>query len=279
MAPPILRPRPSDTPTPYEEELVGNPSAPGTLAGKVMDEEDTPIAGVAIQIWTWNPNPKKLTDANGQFSLKDLEKDQKVEIRFSKPGYDPKYIPQQPTGQSGLVVTLSNKTYFEGQVTDSSGKPVVAAKIRADQGPKQGDGVQINSVWTETTSDAEGKYRLYVQPDAYDIQIRMPGVGVVRTGKIPIADGQVRQLDLKLTPGITFHAKVVDSITGQPVKGLRFYSWDHKGIEGRSDASGNINIADMMPGRFQFDVEASGYARWWSQQATSEWNHLSIAPQ
>jgi protocatechuate 3,4-dioxygenase beta subunit len=276
-APPMTNGAPA--PTADEEELLGAPAPRGQLSGKVVDDKGHPIAGASIHVWTWSDGPGETTDAKGRFSLRGLDGNSyhadspsNVEIRFSKAGFCPKYIPQQPTGLSDLVVILNSKTYFEGQVTAPDGKPLAYAKVRADQGPKQGDGVVITNVWTETNTDAQGHYKLYVQPDAYDIQVDVPGVGVARTGKTAIVSGEARHLDLPLSSGITFHAKVVDSITGKPVAGVRLYSWEHQGIEGRSDAAGNLTIPFMMPGRFAFDVDAEGYARWWSEQAASEWD-------
>ena len=47
-------------------------------------------------------------------------------------------------------------------------------------------------------------------------------------------------------------------------------------IEGKSGKDGTVTIPDMMPGRFAFQVEAPGYARWWSQQAATEWSRFQI---
>ena len=171
------------------------PRRRGCYRARSSMTKGSPITGVSIRIWTWQPDHGNATDDKGQFSLRKLGADRKVEIRFSKEGYCPKYIPQQPTGLSDLVVVLTNKTYFEGQVKGPDGNPVAGAKIRADQGPKQGDGVTITNVWTDTVADGQGKYRLYVQPDGYDIHVSMPGVGVVRTGKTLIRDGEAKHLD------------------------------------------------------------------------------------
>jgi hypothetical protein len=31
-----------------------------------------------------------------------------------------------------------------------------------------------------------------------------------------------------------------------------------------------------MPGRFAFQVDSPGHARWWSEQATTKWSHFHI---
>jgi hypothetical protein len=254
---------------PLEEPLPGTPAPAGHLSGKVVDESGKPIPGVVIIIWARDHGDR--TDSQGHFSFTSLPPKRGFEIRFLKDNYCPRFIPAQPSGLAGLVVVLTNKTYFEGQVNDPAGKPVAGAKVRGDEGEKQSDGSVIPWVWTETTSDANGNYRLYVQPDTYDIQVRVPSVGVVRTGKLPIADGQTKHLDLNLTPGITFRARVVDSISNNPVAGVRLWSNQDPGIEGNSDPSGNLVIPFMVPGVISLNVDAKGYARWWSDLADKEW--------
>jgi protocatechuate 3,4-dioxygenase beta subunit len=180
-------------------------------------------------------------------------------------------IVAQRAGLSDVVVVLTNKTYFYGQVKDSSGNPVSGAKVRGDQGQKRNNGGGIPWIWTETTSDAQGHYRLYVQPDTYDIQVRVPNLGVARPGKIQITDGQTKHLDLTLAAGITFRLKVVDSITNEPVGGIRLWSGQNPGVEGSSDASGNLLIPFMVPGSISLNFDGDGYARRWCDAAAIDW--------
>ena len=81
--------------------------------------------------------------------------------------------------------------------------------IRAIAGPKRAEGVTISEVPTEITSRDDGSYRLYVQADVYDIQVKADQ-GVVRLPKVNISKNEAKQLDLKLTDSVTFLAKVVD---------------------------------------------------------------------
>jgi hypothetical protein len=34
----------------------------------------------------------------------------------------------------------------------------------------------------------------------------------------------------------------------------------------------------MLPGPFSYDVEASGYARWWSEQSSTQWGRRQVLP-
>ncbi|WP_337176928.1 carboxypeptidase regulatory-like domain-containing protein [Paludisphaera sp.] len=245
--------------------------APDELAGVVVDEAGNPIAGAEVDAWTWYKGNETTTDARGFFRLGGLGEGRKIQVRISKEGRTPSLSLQQPTGQPGWVVVLTDKTYFEGRVTAPDGKPVAGALVRANCGPKQGEGVRITEIWSEARSDADGRYRLHTQPDVYDLQVREPGVGVFRRLNVVLPSGHAQALDLPLERGVAFRARVVDATTGEPVPGARLWHWQHPGVEGRSDEAGDVEIPDMLPGPFQFMVDAPGHARWWSERASTEW--------
>lgn len=233
--------------------------------GKVVDEAGEPLEGVLVDVWTWYPGNETHTDKDGYFQLTKLDRDSRIEVRFSKDGYAPRYIVQQPTGVKDAVVVLGTKTYFEGTVTDSKGQPMAGALIRITPPPQHGDGTTITTVWTEARSDDQGHYRLYAQQGKYEFQVKGFG-GVARLGGILLKKDEARQLDIQLQPGLTFRAKVTDTQTHQPIAGLKLYSYEHEDVSGVSDGDGLVEIAGMMPGTFEFQVEAKGYARWWSAQ-------------
>ena len=85
------------------------------------------------------------------------------------------------------------------------------------------------------------------------------------------------QRDIQLQPGVAFRAVVVDAQSGEPVPNVRLWHWQQPGVKGRSNADGLIIIPSMLPGTFQFDVDAEGYTRWWSETTKSEWNRRRIA--
>jgi beta-lactamase regulating signal transducer with metallopeptidase domain len=249
--------------------------AVGELAGTVVDYNGAPLDGVTVNVGYAHKGHETETDAKGQFRLKGFERDEKVEVILSKPGFSPETFMQQPTGVPGWVVALGSKTYFEGTVRGPGGQPAAGASLRANQGPKRGSGFQRSELWTETKTDEQGRYRLYVQPDAYELAVEASGVGVARFDKRPIGYGRVEELNVDLTPGITLRIKCVDAASGNPVPGVRLSHWQDKKLNARSAADGTIVIGDLMPGRFEFNVEAKGYARWWSDTALTEWNRKS----
>jgi protocatechuate 3,4-dioxygenase beta subunit len=244
---------------------------PGELTGIITDEQGKPIEGALIDAWTWYPRHETKTNKDGRYHLKKLDARGKVELRISKDGFCPWYKPQQDTGIN-LDVQLNSRTYFQGKVVGPDGKPVPDALVRTDNGPHEGPGVHISTLWTETRTGSDGTYRLYVSPDKYDLRVRVPKAGSWRSeGRIAISDSDTPTLDITLNKGITFVAKAIDSVTGKPVAGVKLSNWQHKGVEGASGQDGLITIDGMEPGKFEFDVVAKGYARWWSDEATE--NH------
>ncbi len=295
-APPTEEPsqakNPNDSPKPQSIPDPGdiNKVTEDELAGVVVDEDGKPLEGVDVDVWDWYPGNETRTDVQGRFRVSvaprdtngkrlpyPLDPNENVEIRFRKEGFTPRLFLDHKPGTAGWRVTMNSKTFFEGSLNSPEGKPVANALIRAKQGPKSANpGYIITAIWTETRSGPDGHYRLYADPDTYDFQVRVPGVGVARLSSLTIAPEEAKSLDILLEPGIDFLAKVVDTSTGEPVPGVRLWNWQQKDVEGTSNAEGLVQIEDMFPGSFDFQVEAKGFGRWWSEQAVQEFHRRYI---
>lgn len=246
------------------------PTEPGggdnEISGRVIDSSGRPLEGVRVDAWTWQSGNETTTDKQGRFILGNLKPlSGKVEIHFTKEGYSPLLIGKQPVGKLSQPAILNNRTWFEGTVTGTGGNPVANALVRANQGQIQGPGWTFPRVWVETRSDKDGKYKLLVQEGEYEIKAQAPDGRVGWLQGLKIRQLEAKRLDLPVGTGVTFQARVVDRQTSQPVAGVRLWNPEFEGQEGRSDASGNIRIMGLKPGPFEFEVEAKGYVRWWSE--------------
>lgn len=279
-------PKQADAPVKLAKDV-----GPEEIAGVVVDSQGNPLAGVLVDAWTWYPGNETTTKADGVFRLTPRSEDARfVEVRFSKPGYSPHYVVQQPRGAKDVVITLGNKTYLEGTLRDPDGKPVANATINGVQGMKQGDGVNITPVPTTTKSDAQGHYLMYVFPDTYEIQVAVAGTGVERIPGVTVSVDQARQLDIELKPGVRFEANVVDINTGKPVEKVALFNWRDKTVRGISNADGKIVIDGMLPGKYEFNVgqgkpkkfgsfeiyEHGDLGRWWSRAAVNDWERRKL---
>jgi len=267
---PLVIPASAMDPNNDPHALPVHPAPRGEFTGRVVDRDGKPVAGVLVDPWHHDDETHTTTD--GTFRMTGLNADRRLAVRFSKEGFATYTITKQPLGELRAPLILDDRTWLEGVVTAPDGRPVANALIRANQGPKNADYAQFNSIWSETRSDAQGRYKLHAQDDAYDVHVTAADGLAGRWLKVLVRPNEAATLDLPLAPGIVFLAHVVDSQTGKPVVGVRVWDWAHPGLEGTSDAEGNLRIIGLLPGPFEFRVEASGIARWWSAESTWEFS-------
>lgn len=264
---------------------------PDELAGLVVDADFNPLAGVLVDIWTFRAGTETTTDENGFFRLKiGDEGTRKVEIQFSKSGYSPEYRVQQTPGEI-MFVGLDNKTFIEGTLRDSDGKPVANATIKGTQGMQQHEEFVFPGPTTLATTDAGGRYRMYAFRDTYDIRVSVPGVGVARISDVDVHHEKARSLDIQLRPAVRFEANVVDAISREPVEKFVLWNCFDSSILGVSNAEGKIVIDGMLPGEFEFfcgqgePLDQCGgtpcygngnLGRWWSADAAHEHDQKEI---
>ncbi|HEY4311449.1 MAG TPA: carboxypeptidase-like regulatory domain-containing protein [Pirellulales bacterium] len=238
------------------------------LAGRVVDEQGTPLEGVAVQTWGESSH-KAMTSKDGTFRIQRLERNRTVAVRFFKAGYSPEMFVHQPTGKPGLVVALGKRTFLTGVVRDAEGDIVSHARLKAIQSDKHADQGMVPGMSTHTVTNETGEFHMFLQPDAYDFQIIAGERGIERLSQQAIHAG-ANKLDFTLRPGIAFRAVVVDAHSGEPIPDVRIRSSDQKEPVGRSNADGLVIIPNLLPGHLEVEVQAPGYARWWSEQCTNE---------
>lgn len=250
------------------------------LSGRVVDGSGQPIAGAKVDAFHWYPGLETTTDTSGAFRLgssdpkkASFEPGGKIEVTFSAPGYTPRYIAVQPLGRLKQPVVLTKDTFLYGTVLDAGGLPVPQAKVRAVAGPFEGDGVRISEVPYTTTADDQGRFKLFLQGDTYELLVLSPK-GTNRTHGLVLTPASSLLQNVSLQPGVTFRAHVVDSITGQPVPGLRLMA--SSDFAGKSDRNGDIQIPNLYSGPLQWFVAAPGMARWWSDQALHPYERKSV---
>ncbi len=304
---PVTNDKPANAANPLEQDKGRNPGdtrgraallrrapqevAADEIAGLVVDEKGNPLPDVTVDAWHWHPGNETKTDENGLFRLKGLDPKERVKVLITKEKYSPQHFPQCPTGAKAWVITLGQKTYFEGTILGVDGKPVANAQLRATFGPVEGDGVLISEVPTQGKSREDGTYRLYVASGVYDLQVSAGDRGVFRQTSVAIQQNEAKQIPIRLQPGVRFEANVVDSVTGQPVEGFVLWRFQPPPLIGRSDAQGKIVIDGLVPGKFEFNcgggeqiAHESGqkffqhgpFGRWWSEDATNEWQRYKI---
>ena len=258
------------------------------LAGVLADSEGHPLAGALVDLYPAFTGNETTTDENGVFRyrLDKVGANATVEVRFSKEGYSPVYRRKQPLGVSKFRVVLNNKTYLEGQVLNENGKPEAKARVIASHPYVWGATYPSFNRETSTVTDENGRYRLYLFPETYTVKVVGESRSVDRRKDVEVLKDQGQKLDLRLSKGVLFEAKVLDSASKQPVAGLVLYHRTDARFRGVSSAEGIIRIPNCPPGDEEFQVGngtpvlTHGYIKyptepfgsWWSPNAKKPWH-------
>lgn len=261
------------------------------LAGVIVDEKGQPLHGAKVDLYPAFTGHETTTDEKGIFRYKfeNAGKDQTVEVRFSKDGYSPIYRRNQSLGVADLRIILSSKTYLEGMVVDKNDKPVsTAIVVAAHPYIWRGDYPSFNRE-SRTSTDENGRYRLYLNPEVYAVIVLSEGHGVERVSNIEVLKNEAQTLDLQLNDGVNFRARVLDADTNEPVAGFTLYHRTNAMARGVSNAEGLIEIPNSLPGDEEFQVGSGtpamgpGYyscptepfGSWWSPDAKKPWHRMS----
>jgi ankyrin repeat protein len=233
------------------------------IAGRVTDINGNGIAAANIDAWTWYTGHETLSNSLGFFLLQRVPSDgNSAELRVSAQGFSPFYTTRQRLGQCDCNFMLDDKTFIYGRALGPDLHPAGGVKIRANQGPKEADGVIIKSVWSQAVTDANGNYRLYLASDSYEIRAEYPGGEIAQTGRHLISTGSKTRMDFSPLPAASAHFKFLDSQTSAPLSDV-LVSGSSNPANYVSDANGRVVIKGLRPGRHSFMLDCHGYARWW----------------
>ncbi len=243
-----------------------------TIGGRVVDKNGSPIAGATTTLLVparrgGAPELFDLqdvsftTDARGAWRCDVVPEDlPRVWVRLSHPNFLRDLVYRNPPIEKlrdrSDVMVMEQGVPLEGMVLDEQGRPIAGARVMR--------GTPINpSLYEETTTDAEGRFRYaHVPPGDILVIVQAPGrapdLKTLRTSD----EAQSREFRLKL--GHTIRGRVLD-VKGQPVAGVKvvFDEWrGYRGIlklEGTSDADGRLRIDDAPEDVMTLSAQKPGY--------------------
>jgi beta-lactamase regulating signal transducer with metallopeptidase domain len=206
----------------------------GTLSGVVTGSDGRPVKNAVVFLnGCFGPDPlpgiwSSVTDEQGRYAITDLKRwapadtkkvDQKTGATMmtthctffvEHPDY-PRTTAQNSAVPQTVNITLKPPAVVEGRVIDSvTQKPVANAVVSAQ-------GV-VQSGWYQTRSDRDGRYRLAMTKDHYniwaDVNDRMP----LAVKAIAAEPGKtVSGADIRLVRGGFVVGTVLDAATGKPM--------------------------------------------------------------
>ena len=183
-----------------------------TVTGTVTDKSGRPVEGVFVTV---HPHgDEAFTDSSGSFALKPKRDGRKPERLFAR------YIDRNlaaavriEEATEKLRVVLKPAVSIVGQVTDTAGKGIPAARVSLTTSLSN-----ATSKFTEVIADGTGSYEIKaIAPEqsgfGYRISVAASGYGTKKYGKISVAQsssGSVRIPSIALKPADV-------SISGQVV--------------------------------------------------------------
>lgn len=241
------------------------------LYGVVRDEEGQGLPGAGISVFPSGLSGKQIeymeTEADGSFRFPYLPI-MGFTLIVSKEGYvetrPPVAVTVSPGGRQELNLTLARRPdggSVQGIVVDKAGYPVDGAKII-------NRGATIPRDTRETTTDAEGRYRL---DDVFDslgdhrLFISAKGFAPQILQFEPGEREKPTQLDVTLEPGHRVRGRVV-SEEGEALAGVEIYygfspqfsDSDHGGTA-RTDSEGRFEL-DSLPAAPPIRFRKGGYS-------------------
>jgi protocatechuate 3,4-dioxygenase beta subunit len=218
---------------PGESKPVDLPLTLGvSLAGRVVDERDAPVAGAVGRLSRGAPGglgargrgrrnaPTEIsfrTGADGTFRAERLPPGTNERLTVSHPQFETKVVAglSLPPGgaRKGLNVVLRRGLEIAGTVRDSDGHVVEGAEIdlRPSASERRGGGrfgfdpATFETDRVRVTSEANGTFRVAgLEPGAYSVQARRDGFAEATIDPVRLEAGAVAPpVDLWLLPGAT----------------------------------------------------------------------------
>jgi Carboxypeptidase regulatory-like domain len=145
----------------------------GAIDGRVVNESGQPLAGAAVFVRTVNPgiNRSTMTDLDGNFRVNGLETGLYV-VNANSPAYtsipgDPDAPKYYRLGDSARVELVRGGA-ITGTVTNATGEPVIAVRVRANMIRDAKGQVPRFPGFLEQPTDDRGIYRIYgLAPGTY----------------------------------------------------------------------------------------------------------------
>ncbi|MFM8981289.1 MAG: carboxypeptidase regulatory-like domain-containing protein [Planctomycetia bacterium] len=169
---------------------------------------------------------------------------------------------------------------IEVKVTDLAGRPlagasVLATTIRWDlhllMGPARAGEREVLS--GTATSDGEGVARLVpLQPQAYSVVVRAPGMATQAWDRVVVARGRVERITARLAPGVSIAGRVV-AADGTPVAGASVMGFHQPSFMGcpavATAGDGSFLLEGLREGRYWLMCGSDEHGRGQANPVTS----------
>ncbi len=248
---------------------------PRRLSGRVVDEEERPVPGAAIELSREladgqlgvHPSWRTEADAQGAFHLDRLPEGVYA-LSATAPSFLPQWIEGISPGGEDVLLVLARGARVEGQVVrKSDGKPVESPQVQAV-------GLEGRAI-AEVKVGAEGRFALTaMRPGTYIVAASAKGFAPGESAPFVVgAAGVVEGIRVELSTGGTLRGVVLEESSRAPVAQAfvttvgHFYrkrgSWPPLDTtrSASCDADGRFELPLLVPGKTTFQVTCEGFVQ------------------
>ena len=232
-----------------------------TLSGRVT-RASQPLSGLFV-----NANPDQATggaqrattqtDENGSYSLQGLtDGTYQVNVSGAGVGYRKAFVVSGDTQGDIQIPSVA----ITGQVIDNAtSQPIESATVQAETGAETQAVAMKRAV-----TDSNGNFTIDdVDPGNYSVTARKTGYQL-KTQTVSVASDPA-QLNFALQPGNGLQIRVLDGLTGIPLKAVNAFVFGANGNVASSggvslDETGTGEISSLTQGRYSVYIFSDGYA-------------------
>lgn len=226
-----------------------------TLEVRVRTETNEPVPGAELEVRGVDPFPiGARTDGDGVARIGRLGEAPWTVVARAY-GFEEITRRRVPEG-APLVVTLGRQGALLVRVVSETGEPTPGARVLV------ASPTLFPARAAETTD--KGSVRIGgLAPGTYALRaVRGGRVSPIEIG-VPVGKGEEREVELRLAPGLSVTARVIDGATREPVKDARLTLVEGGlspfPIEGVSDKQGRVVLGPFARGAASIAARADGY--------------------
>lgn len=249
-----------------------------TAFGRVVDEEDRPIAGAQVTL-TSQEGVRDLfeavSDGTGRFELRTLPPGGRGYLKATHPGYAAAFLDSIEISPAGPDIDLGNVKMLppvavEGRVTDSRARPIEGAQVLVQPDRTSftgGSWVVREKVVLRTGADGSFRAESLERDRRYDLTVRHEGYANASLPGVEAPTAEPLRIEMKAIR--TLSGQVVGP-AGEPVAGASLNlldelrighraSWGSR-LLGRTDEVGRFRVDAPPSDSILLEVSAEGYA-------------------
>ena len=188
------------------------------IAGRVVDGNGDPVAGVDVLAGAWigDPSPTTTrTENDGAYRLGPFPRGDSVNVYARSPGMGSTVRHNDVASpHEGLVLVLRRHAILGRLVDETTGAPVRKFHLTV---MGQGEG------WEHDLRADDGEFRIPLDAGAHSFLVQAAGYPPWFTSLEPPASKEVDLGKITLAPARSLIGRVLDARTGRPIPGARVY--------------------------------------------------------